>query len=166
MALGRLKLEKQFLTEQSDQNHSGKMFSIRTRLVGQSLEISWNLQRAGSGDYTLRGYQVAVAAQLGVLNKEKGFEKFAWLPGMNTPVFSLPEEFGKDEVLVDASDFKYGYPKPTKIPTILTDRRRVEHGLGNGHEACTMESWEVTPNRDRRQDGMFAVGTHCRSILR
>jgi hypothetical protein len=47
------------------------------------------------------GYQVAFASQLGLLNPDKGFEKFAWLPAMNTPVFSVPEGFGKDAVRID-----------------------------------------------------------------
>lgn len=35
------------------------------------------------------GYQVATAVQLGTLEKGKGFEKYDWLPSMNTPVFAF-----------------------------------------------------------------------------
>lgn len=61
------------------------------------------------------GYQTAVAAQLGILNQNKGFEKFAWLPAMNTPVFSVPEGFGKDSVTITDEDFKYGHVPGTAI---------------------------------------------------
>jgi hypothetical protein len=33
------------------------------------------------------GFQVATAVQLGVLQSDTGFEKYDWLPSMNTPVF-------------------------------------------------------------------------------
>lgn len=53
------------------------------------------------------GFQVAESTQLGVLEKAKGFVKFPWLPGINTPVFSatgqtfpeLPEP-GKGEFVI------------------------------------------------------------------
>ena len=61
------------------------------------------------------GYQVAVASQLGILNRDRGFEKFAWLPTMNTPVFALPGAFGKDLVRIDEDDFKYGNVPGTEI---------------------------------------------------
>lgn len=61
------------------------------------------------------GYQIAVASQLGILNVHKGFLKFAWLPTMNTPVFSVPEEFGKGLIKIDASDFVYGTVPGTGI---------------------------------------------------
>jgi hypothetical protein len=61
------------------------------------------------------GYQVATASQLGILNPEKGFEKFAWLPAMNTPVFAVPKEFGKDIVQIKDSDFKYGNVPGTSL---------------------------------------------------
>jgi hypothetical protein len=61
------------------------------------------------------GYQVATASQLGILNPKKGFEKFAWLPAMNTPVFAVPKEFGKDIVQIKDSDFKYGNVPGTSV---------------------------------------------------
>lgn len=61
------------------------------------------------------GYQIAVAAQLGILNPENGFEKFAWLPAMNTPVFAVPPGFGKDIVKIAGDDFQYGFVPETSI---------------------------------------------------
>lgn len=55
-----------------------------------------------------RGFQVASASQLGVLDPEKGFRKNPWLPPMNTPVFGVPPEFGKTEVITKVGDFEYG----------------------------------------------------------
>lgn len=61
------------------------------------------------------GYQTGVAAQLGVLNPKKGFGKFPWLPAMNTPVFAVPEGFGKDIVTISDDDFTYGHVPGTSI---------------------------------------------------
>ncbi len=66
------------------------------------------------------GYQVGVASQLGVLKPNssgqiKGFQKFAWLPGMNTPVFAAPEGFGNGIVHISAADFKYGNVPGTSL---------------------------------------------------
>ncbi|MBI3853171.1 MAG: ATP-binding protein [Verrucomicrobia bacterium] len=61
------------------------------------------------------GYQIATASQLGTLNPEKGFEKFGWLPAMNTPVFAVPKGFGADMVRIDETDFKYGNVPETSI---------------------------------------------------
>lgn len=38
-----------------------------------------------------RGTHIVNAAQLGVWSPDKGFEKFAWLPRMNVPIFKLSE---------------------------------------------------------------------------
>lgn len=68
---GRFQLEKQFMTAQFDQKHSGKMFDLSSRLVGQSLEISWDLKRSDDGVHTLRGYR----RENGFLPLEKGLEE-------------------------------------------------------------------------------------------
>jgi hypothetical protein len=64
------------------------------------------------------GYQMAEASQLGTLDREKGFQKFSWLPTMNTPVFTVPKDFGKDLIEVKKSDFIYGTVPGTKIDVI------------------------------------------------
>jgi hypothetical protein len=61
------------------------------------------------------GYQIATASQLGILNPNKGFEKFEWLPTMNTPVFALPEGFGKGAMITAPNDFTYGVVPHTGI---------------------------------------------------
>ena len=61
------------------------------------------------------GYQVAEAAQLGILREERGFEKYQWLPVMNSPVFSEPDSFGDTILSVDSEDFVYGRIPASKI---------------------------------------------------
>jgi hypothetical protein len=61
------------------------------------------------------GYQTAEAAQLGTLNEDAGFEKFSWLPSMNTPVFSVPSDFGKGLIKKKDSEFEYGHVPGTSI---------------------------------------------------
>lgn len=61
------------------------------------------------------GYQIAVASQLGILNPEYGFEKFPWLPAMNTPVFAVQPGFGKDILKISGDDFQYGVVPDTSI---------------------------------------------------
>ena len=55
-----------------------------------------------------RGFQIASAAQIGVLDENSGFVKYPWLPAMNTPVFSEGDDFGADIVITHESDFVYG----------------------------------------------------------
>ena len=64
------------------------------------------------------GYQIAIATQLGILNPEKGFEKYPWFPTMNTPIFSVPDGFGDGVIAQEASDFTYGNIPGTQIKVI------------------------------------------------
>jgi len=61
------------------------------------------------------GYQVAEASQLGVLRDKVGFEKYAWLPSMNTPVFAEPPSFGGSLETVQDGDFAYGLIPGSRI---------------------------------------------------
>src|SRR5206468_636490 len=61
------------------------------------------------------GYQIALASQLGLLNPERGFEKFPWLPAMNTPVFAVPAGYGSGSVKFNPDDFKFGNVPGTSI---------------------------------------------------
>jgi uncharacterized protein len=64
------------------------------------------------------GFQVAIAAQLGHLEPHKGFTKHEWLPTMNTPVFAIPEDFGRDLDIGEPSDFSYGCIPRTKVRVV------------------------------------------------
>jgi hypothetical protein len=64
------------------------------------------------------GFQVAVAAQLGRLEAEKGFSKFEWLPAMNTPIFSTSEQFGGQLEIGKPGDFQYGLVPRTAIKVV------------------------------------------------
>lgn len=58
-----------------------------------------------------RGKHIAIAGQLGCLDKEKGFIKYGWLPAMNSPVF-MP----KDPVKYDVAEPKLDEFKIGKVP--------------------------------------------------
>ena len=88
-------------------SHVGKQRVYYQITEGTTFEESLETDR--------HGYQIATASQLGILDAERGFEKFAWLPAMNTPVFSLPEGFGDDAVCAKPSDFVYGVVPHTHI---------------------------------------------------
>jgi len=61
------------------------------------------------------GYQLAEASQLGVLDESRGFLKYPWLPAMNTPVFSVPKDFGTDAIKLTGKEFVYGTIPGTEI---------------------------------------------------
>ena len=54
------------------------------------------------------GFQVAVAAQLGILSEKKGFKKYDWLPCMNTPIFSALDGKRERPHETPNTDFRYG----------------------------------------------------------
>lgn len=45
-----------------------------------------------------RGTHIVKAAQLGTYDPQEGFKKFAWLPGMNKPVFKALLDDGEEEI--------------------------------------------------------------------
>lgn len=61
------------------------------------------------------GYQLAEATQLGILDEQRGFVKYPWLPGMNSPVFSVPKSFGKNAIKLTDKEFVYGTIPGTQI---------------------------------------------------
>ncbi len=54
------------------------------------------------------GFQLGIAAQLGILDKGAGFIKYLWIPKMNSPVFYEGNEFGESESIIQPGDFVYG----------------------------------------------------------
>ncbi|NTW28886.1 MAG: DUF87 domain-containing protein [Coriobacteriia bacterium] len=54
------------------------------------------------------GFQVAAAAQLGMLLEHTGFRKFEWLPTMNTPVFSASKGCAIETAATRDGDFILG----------------------------------------------------------
>jgi uncharacterized protein len=61
------------------------------------------------------GYQTGFARQLGELT-ENGFESFAWLPKINTPVFTENESFGENFQMINKdTDFYFGNIPDTKV---------------------------------------------------
>jgi len=73
------------------------------------------------------GYQVALAAQVGTLEGDSGFEKFLWLPTMNSPVFAVPDDYGADFVSGEEGDFLLGTIPNSAIPVSLTADEAFDH---------------------------------------
>lgn len=68
------------------------------------------------------GIHIVSAAQLGCYDKEKGFQKFPWLPNMNQPLFlSSPED--APEQIITANEFIIGKVPFTSfgVPVVLDD---------------------------------------------
>lgn len=61
------------------------------------------------------GFQVASAAQVGILQSGEGFKKYEWLPAMNTPVFSSAPGTSVDVPAIAAGDFILGKMPKSEI---------------------------------------------------
>lgn len=61
------------------------------------------------------GFQVATAVQLGTLETGRGFEKYDWLPAMNTPVFAWPPDSETELSAVNEGDFELGTIPKSRI---------------------------------------------------
>lgn len=87
--------------------HEGLL--VWCRVAGQKVfyQITQGLTREEALESDRLGSQTAVAAQVGILDTQRGFVKCDWLPTMNTPVFSEAPDFGGDVKPVDG-DFVYG----------------------------------------------------------
>jgi hypothetical protein len=67
-----------------------------------------------------RGTQVVFAEQLGILDPEKGFVKYGWLPTMNTPVFlPLSAVESPKEDSDEPSDFVLGFVPHSEVAVRL-----------------------------------------------
>jgi hypothetical protein len=99
-----------FETWAPDACREGMLVSCRVGSARVYYQITGGLTREESLESDRHGFQVAIAVQLGVPDPQKGFAKHSWLPPMNTPVFSEPEDFGRDRPVADG-DFVFG-----KIP--------------------------------------------------
>lgn len=62
-----------------------------------------------------RGTHIATAVQLGTHNPQGGFDKYPWLPPMNTPMFKPADAFGAEATL-KIGEFVVGHVPSTKIP--------------------------------------------------
>lgn len=66
-------LQQTFQAVQTDQGHNAKCFSVKTRLVGRTLELSWDLKDYARNGYLLRGYknEVGFASEVSLF-KDQG----------------------------------------------------------------------------------------------
>jgi hypothetical protein len=81
-------------------------------------QIANGLTREEALQTDKHGFQIAVAAQLGRLDSEKGFTKYEWLPAMNTPVFATAEKFGEHLRTGKPDDFFFGTVPRTAIRVV------------------------------------------------
>ncbi|MFH5830990.1 ATP-binding protein [Halalkalibaculum sp. DA384] len=73
-----------------------------------------------------RGYVEAVAIQLGVWDKDLGaFDKFGWVPNINTPVNRFYRDFDLPET--SENEFELGFIPKTDIPSVLDLKEAVTH---------------------------------------
>jgi len=74
-----------------------------------------------------RGKHVALAAQLGSIDQERGFVKYGWLPKMNTPVFTAGDSLAliKDEPMDD--EFVFGLIPGSKTAVKISVPDLIEY---------------------------------------
>jgi len=75
-----------------------------------------------------RGTHIAHAAQLGILEADRGFNAYPWLPSMNAPVFLIKggEIVDSDED-VDEDDFELGVVPNSNIPVCARFSDMIEY---------------------------------------
>jgi len=79
--------------------------------------------------HSRHGFQVGVAAQVGMFAKDRGFHKYPWLPPMNTPVFAVPESFGAELTISGGHDFVVGTIPKSLIPVSLRAKEAFDHHI-------------------------------------
>lgn len=90
-------------------------------------QIAEGVTREESLESDRHGFQVAVATQLGVLDDDRGFRKYPWLPPMNTPVMGVPEDFGDGLLEEHDRDFSYGRIPGSNLPVRGGFSAAMEH---------------------------------------
>jgi hypothetical protein len=90
---------------------------VWTRLIGKTVYYQIVLGETFEETFSLdkHGFQVATAVQLGLLQSEAGFEKYDWLPPMNTPVFMERTISASEVNSTQAKDFILGNIPKSKI---------------------------------------------------
>ena len=53
----KLELEQAFKNVQTDNDHSSRSIAVKTRLVGQAMELSWDIKEYQNTGYVLRGFR-------------------------------------------------------------------------------------------------------------
>ena len=107
-----------FETLDSETCQEGMVVWCRIGVDRVFYQITNGLTREETLQTDKHGFQIAVAAQLGRLDNEKGFSKYEWLPAMNTPVFATSEQFGGHLEIGKAGDFFYGLVPRTAIKVV------------------------------------------------
>ena len=90
------------------------------------------------------GTVIVYAAQVGIWNADKGFEKFGWLPRMNSPVFKLPDA-ATHEINLKAGEFVLGSIPGTEmevkasLPDLISYHTAILGVTGTGKTELVLE---------------------------
>jgi uncharacterized protein len=87
------------------------------------------INREETFDSNRHGFQIAVAAQVGEANPTTGFEKYPWLPSMNSPVFSVDSKFGESMFSSGPADMLLGLVPNSRIPIHLSLDKALDHHM-------------------------------------
>ncbi|MEZ5758261.1 MAG: ATP-binding protein [Emcibacteraceae bacterium] len=101
---------------------------VFTNLSGQDVfyQIIGAETSEESFDQNPRGTHIVRAAQLGIYTPEKGFEKYSWLPKMNTPIFAASSRQFKKAIAGDR-EFPIGKVPSTNVDAIARIDELIEY---------------------------------------
>ena len=90
---------------------------IWTQILGEKVyyQIVFGETQEESFAADKHGFQVASATQLGTLVPQSGFEKYEWLPTMNSPIFTAAKNSSIDVPAIVKNDFKLGVVPKSNI---------------------------------------------------
>ncbi len=90
---------------------------VSCRVSGQTVyyQVMEGVTREESLESDRLGSQYAIAAQLGVLTRHRGFVKAAWLPTMNSAVFAASPDLGEGNEIPEG-DFVFGIVPGSGVP--------------------------------------------------
>lgn len=116
--------------------------------------------REESFEGDLRGFHRATAVQLGVINVDKGFEKYPWLPEMNLPVFLASEQSSPHERRLETEEIVLGKIPGADIPIVGNINELITHHtaiLGVTGTGKTEFAFELIREAVKRATKVFCI---------
>ncbi|MFA6397983.1 MAG: ATP-binding protein [Candidatus Paceibacterota bacterium] len=124
--VGKIKFE---YSEKIQKLEEGHLLELRTRnikLFYQVIGCSTEKEKLESWNET--GFIIGEAIQLGQWKENLSFEKFGWVPPINTPVFLADTENEKVPSF-SYPDYKLGVIPGTKLPSVINLNDAVSHHM-------------------------------------
>lgn len=118
-----------FETWRQDACREGHLVWINVGADRVYYQVVNGINREETFESNRHGFQVAIAAQVGVADPVKGFVKYAWLPSMNSPVFGVKVNFGASLFRVRTNEFLLGNIPHTQIPVHLSLEKALDHHI-------------------------------------